>query len=65
MADFNKPVIYANGGLTRWTCLVGHQFEVEAVAGLLCLSWCVAAVFPFFPFFFYERTQPAPGTRPP
>ena len=28
-------------GLTRGTCFVAHRLEVVAVAGLLCMQWCV------------------------
>ena len=56
-------------GLTRGTCLVTHRLEVVADAGLLWISWCVlgaADIFVFFfPIFFFERTLPAAGMRPP
>ena len=35
-------------GLTRGTCFVAHRVEVAAVAGLLCISWCVFGGAVFF-----------------
>ena len=48
-------------GLTRSTCFLACRLELDAVAGLLWISWCVLggadfSVF-FFSFsFFFERT---------
>ena len=58
-------------GLTRGTCFLACRLELDAVAGLLWISWCVLGgaiffVFIFFPiFFFFERTWPAASMRPP
>ena len=57
-------------GLTRETCFLAYRLELDAVAGLLWISWCVlgAAGFfrvVFFVFLFFERTLPAASTRPP
>ena len=58
-------------GLTRGTSFLVYRLELDAVAGLLWISWCVLggadffSVF-FFPrFFFFERTRPAASMRPP
>ena len=51
----------AEYGLTRGTCFLACRLELDAVAGLLWISWCVLggadfSVF-FFSFsFFFERT---------
>ena len=47
--------------LTRGTCFIARRLEVIAVAGLLCMSWCVlgAAGFRVFVFVFFLRTHPA------
>ena len=57
-------------GLTRGTCFITCRLEVVAVAGLLCLSWCVFGgadffVCVFFDCFFFERTRPAASMRSP
>ena len=55
-------------GRTRGTCFVARRLEVVAVAGLLWILWCVlgaAGFCAFFRFFFFERTPPAAGMRPP
>ena len=57
-------------GLTRGTCFLACRLELDAVAGLLWISWCVLggadfSVFFFFDFFFFERTRPAASMRPP
>ena len=56
-------------GLTRGTCFVAFRLQLDAVAGLLWISWCVSggADFSgfFFIFFFFERTRPAPNMRTP
>ena len=57
-------------GLTRGTCLLACRLELDAVAGLLWISWCVSGGADFFScfflrFFFFERTQPAASMRPP
>ena len=40
-------------GLTRGTCLLACRLELDAIAGLLWISWCVSggAGFPVFFFF--------------
>ena len=51
-------------GLTRGTCFLVCGLELDAVAGLLWISWCVSgradfsSVF-FFRFFFFLRTHTA------
>ena len=50
-------------GLTRGTCFLACRLELDAVAGLLWISWCVLggadfSVFFFFDFFFL-RTHTA------
>ena len=57
-------------GLTRRTCFLTCRFELDAVAGLLWILWCVlgGAIFSVFFFrfcFFFERTRPAASMRPP
>ena len=57
-------------GLTRGTCFLACGLELDAVAGLLWISWCVLggadfSVNFFFRFFFFERTRPAASMRPP
>ena len=53
-------------GLTRVTCFLACRLELDAVAGLLWISWCVLgggadfSVFFFFDFFFL-RTHTACG----
>ena len=57
-------------GVTRWTCLLACRLELDAIAGLLWISWCVLggadffSVF-FFDFFCFERTRPAASMRSP
>ena len=57
-------------GLTRGTCFLACRLELDAVAGLLWISWCVFggadffSVFLFY-FFFFERTRPGASIRPP
>ena len=48
-------------GLTRGTCFVTCRLEVVAVAGLLCISWCVLDAAGFFRVFllFFLRTHTA------
>ena len=41
-------------GLTRVTCFLACRLELDAVAGLLWLSWCVLGGAFFFPCFFHE-----------
>ena len=41
-------------GLTRVTCFLAFRLELDAVAWLLWLSWCVLGGAGFFPCFFYE-----------
>ena len=38
-------------GLTRGTCFVACRLELDAVAGLLWISWCVLGGEDFFPVF--------------
>ena len=52
-------------GLTRVTCFLACRLELDSVAGLLWISWCVFGggggffrVF-FFRFFFFLRTHTA------
>ena len=59
-------------GLTRVTCFLACRLKLDAVAGLLWISWCVlnggAGFFRFFfPIFFFlfERTRPAASMTPP
>ena len=53
-------------GLTRGTCCVARSLELVAVAGLLCVSWCVLSGAGFFShFFIFERTRPTARMRPP
>ena len=53
-------------GLTRETCFLACRLELDAVAGLLWISWCVLDGGAFFScFFFFERTRPAASMRPP
>ena len=58
-------------GLTRVKCFLACRLELDAVAGLLWISWCVLggeadfSVFFFLRFcFFFERTRPAASMRP-
>ena len=54
-------------GLTRWTWFLACCLELDAVAGMLWISWCVLGGADFFVFFelfllfyfFVERTRPA------
>ena len=41
-------------GLTRGTCFLACRLELVAVAGLLCISWCVLGGADFFPVFFFR-----------
>ena len=41
-------------GLTRVTCFLACRLELDAVAGMLWLSWCVPGGADFFPVFFHE-----------
>ena len=56
-------------GLTRGTCFLACGLVLDAVAGLLWISWCalggadVFSVF-FYVFFFFERTRPVVRMRP-
>ena len=58
-------------GLTRGTWSLACRLELDAVAGLLWISWCVLGggedfSVSFSPnFFFFERTRPAASLRPP
>ena len=58
-------------GLTRGTWSLACRLELDAVAGLLWISWCVLGggedfSVSFSPnFFFFERTRPAARMRPP
>ena len=55
-------------GLTRGTRVLACRLELDAVAGLLWISWCVlgGADFSVFRFvFLFERTRPAASMRPP
>ena len=49
-------------GLTRGTCFVARRLDVDAIAGLVWLSWCVlggADFFAFFSDFVFLRTRTA------
>ena len=54
-------------GLARRTCYLTCRLELDAVAGMLWISWCVLGGADFFVFFelfllfyfFVERTRPA------
>ena len=53
-------------GLTCGTRFVARRLDVVAVAGLLCISWCVSGGAGIFPiFFFFERTRPAASMSRP
>ena len=58
-------------GLTRGMYFLACRLELDAVAGLLWISWCVLggvdffSVFFFSIFFFFERTRPAASMMPP
>ena len=57
-------------GLTRGTCFLAWRLELDAVAGLLWISWCVLGGADFFSVFFsiffsFERTRPASSMKPP
>ena len=41
-------------GLTRGMCLVARRLEVDAVAGLLWISWCVSGGVDFLLFLFFS-----------
>ena len=52
--------------LTRGTWFFARRLELDAVTGLLWISWCVlGAADVFSVFFFFERTRPAASMRPP
>ena len=57
-------------GLTRVTRFFACRLELNAVAGLLWILWCVLGGVPvlprhFSPFVFsFERTRPVPSLRP-
>ena len=40
-------------GLTRETCFLACRLELDAVDGLLWISWCVSGGADFFPVFFF------------
>ena len=59
--------------LTRVTCFLACRLELDAVAGLVWVSWCVlgggsgffcVCVCFFFRFFSFERTRPAASMKP-
>ena len=56
-------------GLTRGTCFLAYCLELDAVAGLLWISWCLLGGADFFrlfrSFFSFERTRPAASMRLP
>ena len=65
-ADFPKNLKRMKAGqyrLTRVTCLLARRLELDVVAGLLSISWCVLgwgadfAVFFFFDFFFSSNAH--------
>ena len=53
-ADSTNPGSMEAGeyGLTRGTCFLACGLELDAVAGLLWISWCVLGGADFFVFFF-------------
>ena len=57
--------------LTRGTCFLPYRLELDAVAGLLWISWCALGGADFFSVFFFrfcfffERTRPAASMKPP
>ena len=54
-------------GLRRGTCFLACGPELDAITGLLWISWCVlgGADFSSVIFFFFQRTRPAASMRPP
>ena len=42
-------------GLTRGTCFIACRLQLDAVAGLLWISWCVFVGGRFFRVFFFNR----------
>ena len=46
-------------GLTRVTCFLACRLELDAVAGLLWISWCVLGGVADFSVFFFLRTPTA------
>ena len=59
-------------GLTRGTCFLARRLELDAVAGLLWISWCILGgedfffrVFFFSILFFFERTRTTASMKPP
>ena len=44
-------------GLTRGTCFVARRLEVVAVAGLLCIWWCVLGAAEFISCFFFAKRR--------
>ena len=47
-------------GLTRGTCFVARRLEVVAVAGLLCIWWCVLGAAEFISCFFSRSDDVSP-----
>ena len=41
-------------GLTRGTCFLACRLELDAVVGLLRISWCVQGGADFFPCFLFD-----------
>ena len=41
-------------GLTRGTCFLAYRLELDAVARLLWISWCVLGAADFFYVFFFD-----------
>ena len=48
-------------GLTRGTCFVAFRLQLDAVAGLLWISWCVSGGADFSGFFFIFFSSNAHG----
>ena len=50
-------------GLTRGTCFLAYRLELDAVARLLWISWCVLGAadffYVFFSILFFRRTHTA------
>ena len=57
-------------GVTRGTCFLACRLELDALAGLLLISWCVLggtdfSVFFFLDLFSFQRTRPTASMKTP